>query len=204
MAFGKPWVTGKVDAVEEERATPLHRLKGDAWIRRAQAEAAKGIGAIAVGFRSDEFTVGGTAPKVGTAGVEERASEDAERQDELAGIAALKRGPGKLQEKLLERLIRVRRFAGTRISGVGCQCAPSGSAKRLKTIELHIKRTLDSQIESRELRWQYRLVKRHKSDIGVSFCNRVMGCHRVKFRAESLDHPITKDRFFIALRRSRK
>ena len=54
---------------------------------------------VAVGFSPYEFTIGGTAPKVGTAGVEERASEDAERQDELAGIAALKRGPGKLQEK---------------------------------------------------------------------------------------------------------
>ncbi len=44
-------------------------------------------------------------------------------------------------------------------------------AKRLKTIELHIKRTLDSQIESREYEGQCRVVKRHQSDISVSFCH---------------------------------
>jgi hypothetical protein len=107
--------------------------------------------------------------------MEEGASEGAEGSDELAGIAALKSGPGKLQEKLLERRIRLRRGAGTRISGVGCQWTPIALAKRLKTIELHIKRTLDSQIESRIMRGRYRVVKRHKSDIGVSFCNWVIG-----------------------------
>ena len=56
--------------------------------------------------------------------MEEGASEGTERPDEVAGIAALKSGPGKLQEKLLEGLVRLRRVAGTRISGVGCQCAP--------------------------------------------------------------------------------
>lgn len=79
---------------------------------------------VAVGFGSDEFTVWGTTPKVGTAGVEKNASEGAKRQDELAGIAALKSGPGKLQEKLLESLVRLRRVAGNRISGVSYQCAP--------------------------------------------------------------------------------
>jgi hypothetical protein len=48
---------------------------------------------IAVGFRSYEFTVWGTTPKVGTAGVEEGAREGTKRQEELAGIAALKSGP---------------------------------------------------------------------------------------------------------------
>jgi hypothetical protein len=105
---------------------------------------------VAVGLGSDEFTVGGATPKVGAAGVEEGAGESAERQDELAGIVALKSGPGKLQEKLLESLVRLRQVAETRISGVGCQYAPIALAKRLKTIELHIKRTLDSQIESRK------------------------------------------------------
>ena len=52
------------------------------------------------------------------------AGQGTERPDEMAGIAVMKCGPGKLQEKFLERLIRVRRVAGTRISGVGCQCAP--------------------------------------------------------------------------------
>ena len=41
-------------------------------------------------------------------------------------------------------------------------------AKRLKTIELQIKRTLDSQIESSEYAGRCRLVKRHQSDTRVS------------------------------------
>jgi hypothetical protein len=79
---------------------------------------------VAVGFGSDEFAIGGATPKIGAAGMEEGASEGAEGPDELAGIAALESGPGKLQEKLLEGLVRLRLVAGTRISGVGCQWAP--------------------------------------------------------------------------------
>jgi len=56
--------------------------------------------------------------------MEEGASEGAEGPDKLAGIAALKSGPGKLQEKLLKSLVRLRRVPGPRISSMGCQCAP--------------------------------------------------------------------------------
>ena len=84
----------------------------------------KDSASLGVGFRSDELTVGGATPKVGSAGLKEGASKDAEGPDELARIAALKSGPGKLQKKLLERLVRLRRIARTRFSGVGCQCAP--------------------------------------------------------------------------------
>ncbi len=57
--------------------------------------------------------------------MEESASEGAERADELAGIVALESGAGKFQEKLLEGVLKLRRVPGLRISGVGCQCAPS-------------------------------------------------------------------------------
>jgi len=50
-------------------------------------------------------------------------SEGTKGPDKLAGIAVVKSGPGKLQEKLLESFVRLRRVAGTRISGVGSQCA---------------------------------------------------------------------------------
>ena len=68
----------------------------------------------------------------------------------MAGVAALKSGTGKFEEQLLERLVRLRHVAGTRISGAGCQWPPIAEAKRLKTIGLLIKATLDSQIESSE------------------------------------------------------
>jgi hypothetical protein len=114
--------------VEEERATPLNRLHGDGWgigrICGAQANTTKGLGLIAIGFGTDKLTVGGVAPKIGAAGMEEGASEGAEGTDELAGIAALKDGPGKLEEKLLKSLVRLRRVSGLRISVRGCQCAP--------------------------------------------------------------------------------
>jgi len=124
VALGKPGVTGDVDVVEEEGATTPNRFHGDGWIPGAQAYATKGLSLVAVGFGSDELTVGGATPKVGAAGMEEGASEGAEGQDELAGIAALKSGPGKLQEKLLESLLRLRRVPWLRISGVGFQRAP--------------------------------------------------------------------------------
>jgi len=75
----------------------VDRLEGDGWglgrIRGAQADATKTIGALAIRFGADVITVAGTTPKVGAAGLEERASENAKRPDELAGIAALKSGP---------------------------------------------------------------------------------------------------------------
>ncbi|MGO9368361.1 MAG: hypothetical protein ACLP0H_12085 [Terriglobales bacterium] len=107
-----------------------------------------GIGAVGLG--SDKFTFGRKAPEVGAAGMEVGASQGAEGTDELPGIGVVKSGARKLQQKLLESLVRLRRVAGTRVSGVSCQCAPIVLAKRLKTLELHIKPTLDSQIESRE------------------------------------------------------
>ena len=56
--------------------------------------------------------------------MEEGASEGAEGTDELAGIAALKDGPGKLEEKLLKSLVRLRRVFGLRISARDYQCTP--------------------------------------------------------------------------------
>ena len=106
--------------------------------------------ALCVRFGSDQLPVGRSAPIVGTARVEESSSQNTKRPDELARIAALKGGPGKLQQELLERLVRLRRVARPRISGMSRQCAPDRIAKRLKTIELHLEPTLDSQIESRK------------------------------------------------------
>jgi hypothetical protein len=101
-------------------------------------------------LRSDKFAVVGTIPEVRAAGLKEGACQGAKRLDKLAGVTALKCGAGKIEEQLLKRLVRLRRVASTRISGVGCQWPPIAYAKRLKTIGLLIKSTLDSQIESRE------------------------------------------------------
>jgi len=124
LVFRQPAVTGGVDVVEEDGATPLNRLHGDGWITGAQVKPTKGLGLVAIGFGPDELTVGGAAPKIGAAGMEEGASAGAEGSDELAAIAALKSGPGKLQEKLLKGLVRLRRVSGLRVSARGCQCAP--------------------------------------------------------------------------------
>ena len=125
-AFGQPRVPGHVEMIDEKGPTLLDCIHGDRCITRTPADPTKGLGlvGVGVGLRSDEFTVCGATPKVGAAGMEESASQGAEGPDELAGIGALKRGRGKLQEKLLERLVRLRRIAGTRFSAVGCQCAP--------------------------------------------------------------------------------
>ena len=136
LAFGQPAVTGGVDVVEEEGATPLNRLKGDRRLTGTQANATKRLGLVGIGFGPDELTAGGATPKVSAAGMEESAREGAEGADELAGIAALESGPGKLQEELLKGLVRLRRVPGLRISIIAGQCAPFALAKRLKTIVL--------------------------------------------------------------------
>jgi hypothetical protein len=126
VAFGQPRVTRHVEMIDEKGTTLLDRIHGDRRITGAPADAAKGLGlvGVGVGLCSDELTVRGATPKVGSAGLEEGASKGAKGPDQLAGIGALKSGPGKLQEKLLERLVRLRRIARTRFSAVGCQCAP--------------------------------------------------------------------------------
>ena len=78
---------------------------------------------IAVGFRSDELTVGGATPKVGTAGLEKAASDGAKRTDELARGAALKSGPRQIEKEPLEGFVRLRRIPGVRIAPVSTQSA---------------------------------------------------------------------------------
>ena len=172
VAFGQPRVPGHVEVIDEKSTTLLNRIHGDGCIAGAPTDATKGLGLVGVGLSSDELTVGGATPKISAARMKEGASEGAEGPDELAGIGALKSGPGKLQEKLLEGLVRLRRVAGTRVSGVGCQWRTNRLAKRLKTLGLHKNGTLDSQIESSEYEGQCRLMKRHQSDTRVSLCNR--------------------------------
>jgi hypothetical protein len=74
----------------------------------------------------------------------------AKRENELLPIAVLKSPAGKFQQQLLEGLLRVRRRDRQGVSGDGRQPHLPQLAKQLKTIGLHLKRTLDSQIESRE------------------------------------------------------
>jgi len=53
--------------------------------------------------------------------MEESAREGAEGTDELAGIAALESGPGKLEEELLKSRVRLRRVPGLRVSIIAGQ-----------------------------------------------------------------------------------
>jgi hypothetical protein len=124
VASGEPGMARGIELIDEKGATLLHRIQGNGGIAGAPANATEGLDLRAIGFGSDEFAVGGKPPKISAASVKIGAGESAKRQDELTGIVVVKCGPGKLQEKLLESLVRVRRVAGTRISGVGCQCAP--------------------------------------------------------------------------------
>jgi len=110
--------------IDEKGPTLLNRIHGDGCVTGTPADATEGLGLVGVSFGSDKFTIGRVTPKVSAAGTEEGASQGAERPDELAGIAALKSSPGKLQEKLLESFLRLRRVRGPRISGMGRQCAP--------------------------------------------------------------------------------
>jgi len=124
VAFGQPRVTRHVEMIDEKGTTLLDRIHGNRRITGAPADAAKGLHAVSIGLGSDELTVGRATPKVRSAGLEEGASKGAKGPDQLARIGALKSGPGKLQEKVLECLVRLRRIARTRFSAVGSQCAP--------------------------------------------------------------------------------
>ena len=123
VAFGQPGVVGDVEAIDKKRAAFLHCIQCNRGITGAAAEATKRCGVIGVGLSSNEIAVGGQAPKIGAGGMEVGASSGAERLDELVGIAVLKRIARKIEEKLLESLVRVRRVAGTRVSGWVSQCA---------------------------------------------------------------------------------
>src|SRR5271169_2163136 len=110
--------------IDKKSAALLNCVHGDGRITGAPPDATKGLNSVGVGFGSDQLAVGRSAPEVGAAGVEKGASKGAEGADELAGIVALERGPGKLKKQLLESLVRLRRASGDRISSVGSQCAP--------------------------------------------------------------------------------
>ena len=136
--------------IDEKRAMVLQGIDGDKGVGGQHAGAAKGCGLIGVGLGADEGAVGGKIPEISAAGMKVRTGEGAKEAKELGGIVDLERGVGKFQEKVLERLVRLRRVAGRRNSRGRCQWVTNVFAKQLKTIGLHIKPTLDSQIESRE------------------------------------------------------
>lgn len=116
VVFGEPWITRRIEMIDEKSTPFLHRIHGNGSISRAARGSAKGVGMVGIGFGTDEFAISGAAPEICAAGMEESASEGAEGLDELAGIAALKRGARKLQQKFLESLLRLRRVDRTRVS----------------------------------------------------------------------------------------
>jgi hypothetical protein len=94
---------------------------------------------VTIGFGSNQFSIRCVIPKISTAGAEEIPGEPTEQDEEWARIVAVMRGARELEEKVLERLLRMRLCPGFGISVANCQAAPSALAKRLKTIELHLK-----------------------------------------------------------------
>jgi hypothetical protein len=105
---------------------------------------------VSGGFDPDELSIRGVTPEVSSVGAEESPGQAAEQDENLAGIIALKSSLCELKEKALEGLFRMRLGERSGISLAHRQCAPSTLAKQLKTIELHLEPTLNSQIESRE------------------------------------------------------
>ena len=138
MTGDEPRIAADIEMINEKRAALLHHIHGDGYIACAPTDATKRLCLGGIGFGADEFPVG-KAPEIGATGAEEGAGKSAERREELARLAAVKSGSGKFEEKLLKSLFRLRRVASARISGMGCQCAPTRFSKRLKTIELHHK-----------------------------------------------------------------
>ncbi len=124
VCFRQPWIMSSIEAVGEERATLANRFHRDGWIADTLAHATKRFRLFAIGFGSNQFTVRGATPIIGAAGTEEDASQCAERQNELAGLAALESGAGKPQQKLLEILLRLRPVPRFRISHESCQHTP--------------------------------------------------------------------------------
>src|ERR1035437_4011003 len=112
VGFRQPWIMSSIEPVGEERATLANRFHRDGWIADALAHALKRLRLFAVGFGSNQFTLRRATPKIGAAGMEEGASEGAERQDEMAGLAAL------------ESLLRLRPVPQFRISHETCQHPP--------------------------------------------------------------------------------
>jgi hypothetical protein len=80
---------------------------------------------MSIGLRSGQFPIACVAPEVCAAGAEKSSSETAKRQNELAGIVALKGAAGKFEKKSLELLLRMRLPCGSGISVAGSQSAPS-------------------------------------------------------------------------------
>jgi hypothetical protein len=108
-----------------KKGAPLpDRVHGDRSIARAPADSAEGIGLFSISFGASQFTVRRPTPKIGTGGLKKRSSECAERPNQLTCIAALEGSPGKIEEKLLESLVRVRRALLGRVSRMADQSAP--------------------------------------------------------------------------------
>jgi len=136
-----PGIAPDIEMIDKKSATLLDRVDSDGGVAGLAADAVKGGGIRGIGFGADQFSIGGTAPEIGTGGMEKSAGKSAEGTDELTRIGALESSPREFQKKSLKRLVRVRRIVGARVSGIGVQWPPIVKAKRLKTIELLLKST---------------------------------------------------------------
>jgi predicted methyltransferase len=58
VTFSQPGITSDIEVADEERVPLVNRFHGDGWFTRALAQAAKRFGLVAVGFGSNQFTVG--------------------------------------------------------------------------------------------------------------------------------------------------
>jgi hypothetical protein len=120
----QPGITRGIEVIHKEGAALFDRIHGQRNISGAPANAAKRVRVHRVSFRPNQLAIGGTAPIICAAGPEKDSAEPTKRPNQLAGIAALKSSPGKLQEKPLEGFLRLRRVIWIRNSGVACQDAP--------------------------------------------------------------------------------
>lgn len=74
---------------------------------------------------SHKFAFGSASPEVRTAGAQENPRQLAEREDKLVGIFVLEGSLGKIEDKLVERLVTMRRRFRLVISQLRCQSAPA-------------------------------------------------------------------------------
>jgi len=110
--------------IYKKSAPFLDRVHGNRRIAGAPADATERPCLFGVRLCAGKFTIRRPGPKVGTRRPKKSSGERAERLNELTCIAALEGSPGKIEEKLLESLVRVRRALPLRVSHVADQSAP--------------------------------------------------------------------------------
>ena len=125
LKFRKLRIAKRINRLQRNRFLPLDRFLRNGRIPAPGTNAGETCSLMTIRLASYKFSVGSRTPEIRSSCGKKRSSETTCRKDEIVWIDVLEGSSRKVEKKLLERLLRLRRRVGPVISNGRCQSTPA-------------------------------------------------------------------------------